>query len=120
MNDTDLVRERRKQNRLAALGSNSPRCGTCGETDWRTLELHHVAGQKYDDTLVAICRNCHRKLSDEQCDHPAFVGDTDMMLASVGHFLLGLADMLRIIIEKLVQFGAALIVRASQDDGQLS
>ena len=36
-------KERRKQARLAKLGSNNPICGDCGETDWRCLEAHHVA-----------------------------------------------------------------------------
>ena len=34
------------------------------------------------------------------------------MLDSIGHFLLGLADMLRLIVEKLSAFGLALIERA--------
>ena len=35
------------------------------------------------------------------------------MLTAVGHFLLGLVDMLRIIVEKLQEFGLALIARAT-------
>ncbi len=118
MNDIEFERERRKQKRLAALGSNNPHCGTCGEPDWRTLELHHVAGQKHDDTLVSICRNCHRKVSDDQQDHPAHNVEADALLARIGHFLLGLADLLRIIVARLGEFGLVLIERSSGSEGE--
>lgn len=117
MIDTELARERRKQKRLEKLGSNDPRCGMCGEGDSRALQLHHVAGRKHDDTLVPLCGNCHSKVSDDQIDHPAFNANADTMLASIGHFLLGLADMLRIIVAKLYEFGATLIERASPIEG---
>ena len=48
MTDKELAAERRKQKRLERLGTNEPRCGTCGEHDDRALELHHVAGRKHD------------------------------------------------------------------------
>ena len=56
-------------------------------------------------------------LSDLQKDHPPVDPNADPMLAVIGHFLLGLVDMLRIIVEKLQEFGAALIVRASLVEG---
>jgi hypothetical protein len=40
------------------------------------------------------------------------------MLANIGHFMLGLADMLRRIVAKLSEFGLALIGRASIDKGE--
>lgn len=113
MDKTELAREARKQNRLDRLGSNNPRCGECGEDDDRCLEAHHVAGQRHDDATVCVCRNCHRKLSDDQKDHPGFNADADAFLDSVGRFLLGLADLLRLAVEKLVEFGNALIERAA-------
>jgi hypothetical protein len=120
MNEEELRLEQRKQKRLESLGSNDPQCCACEESDWRTLELHHVAGCKHDDTLVAICRNCHRKVSDDQKDHPAFEPGADPMLSSIGHFLLGLADMLKLIFAKLHAFGLALIERASTQKGIVS
>lgn len=42
------------------------------------------------------------------------------MLASIGHFLVGLSDMLRIILAKLREFGLALIVRSSSTDGAIA
>ena len=118
MIDDEMASERRKQKRLDALGSNDPHCGICGEPDWRTLELHHVAGRHHDDEMVPLCRNCHRKVTDDQKDHPAFDPDADPMLAGIGHFLLGLADMLRIILAKLSEFGLALIARSSCIEGE--
>ena len=120
MIDDELARERRKQKRLESLGSNEPRCGICGDGDWRTLELHHVAGRRHDNGMTPLCRNCHRKVSDDQNNHPAFNPDADPMLASIGHFLLGLADMLRIIVAKLCEFGLALIQGASDKEGAAS
>ncbi|RJF85539.1 hypothetical protein [Sphingomonas cavernae] len=117
MNKVEMAREARKQRRLEVLGSNEPFCGMCGENDWRCIELHHVADHGRDDTTVRICRNCHRKVSDDQKDHSAFDPNAEPMLDSIGHFLIGLADMLRIIIEKLHAFGLALIERAAPKSG---
>lgn len=113
MTDKELKKEVRKQFRLERLGSNHPRCGVCGEGDDRCLEAHHVAGRSRDEATVTICRNCHRKVSDDQKDHPVFNSDADQLLDRIGHFLLGLADMLRLIVEKLIAFGYALIERAA-------
>jgi len=115
MNAIELAREARKQNRLERLGTNTPRCGVCGESDDRCLEAHHVAGRKHDDATVLVCRNCHRKVSDDQRDHPTLAADADAFLDSVGRFLLGLAELLRLIVEKLVTFGNELIKRAAQN-----
>jgi hypothetical protein len=118
MNDDEFERERRKQRRLDKLGTNNPRCGTCGEADDRVLELHHVAGRKHDDVTAILCRNCHRKMTDNQKDHPAVITQADPMLASIGNFLLGLADMLSIIVAKLCEFGLALIARSTGAEGE--
>lgn len=117
MNKTDIARETRKQRRLEALGTNEPKCGTCGERDWRCIELHHPSDHARDETTVLICRNCHRKVSDDQKGHPSFDPSADTMLDNIGHFLLGLADMLKIIFERLYAFGRALIERAALQPG---
>lgn len=113
-----LAAEARKQARLEKLGMNDPRCGTCGETDWRVMELHHVADHGRDEATVLICRNCHRKVSDDQRDHPAPDSKADPVLDRIGHFLLGLADLLILIVAKLTEFGNALIARAKGDSGE--
>ena len=113
MNKQELAREQRKQRRCEKLGTNEPHCGICPETDWTCIELHHVADHGRDETTVLLCRNCHRKVSDSQKDHPPLNPNTDTMLDRIGHFLLGLADMLRVIVERLYAFGLALIERAA-------
>ena len=117
MTDDEHERERRKQDRLERLGTNEPRCGMCGEADDRTLERHHVAGRKHDDATVILCRNCHRKVTDDQKDHPKTTSNSEPTLTSIGHFLLGLADMLRIIVDKLYEFGRTLIELANRKRG---
>lgn len=106
--------ETRKQKRLEKLGSNHPVCVICGESDWRCLEQHHIAGKDYDDSLATTCRNCHRKLSDTQKDHPPKVAQAPSGLESIGHFLVGLADLFALIVEKLREFGRVLIASAKQ------
>lgn len=119
MTDEELARETRKQRRLEKLRTNTPRCGTCGESRWQCLERHHPAGRKFDPKTVAIeCRNCHRILSDFQNDYPAFNPNAESLLQSIGHFLLGLAEMLRLAVEKLTEFGHALIERATTANGE--
>lgn len=105
--------ERRKQARLEKLGTDKPVCGMCGNKDWRTIEQHHPAQQKRDDTVVLICANDHRIVTDDQKDHPEFDPAADPLLDKIGHFLLGMADMLKLIVEKLYEFGHALIERAA-------
>ena len=118
MTDKELAREIRKQKRLEKLGTNNPICGTCGEQDYRTLERHHVAGRKHDPDTVVICRNCHRKVSDDQRDHPDPAPGSDQMLHTIGLFLIGLADLLELILEKLTEFGLVLIERAAPKKGR--
>lgn len=106
--------EARKQKRLEALGSNNPVCVTCGESDWRCLEQHHIAGKDYDESLATTCRNCHRKLSDTQKDHPPKLAQAPSTLESIGHLLLGLADLFAMLVEKLREYGQFLLASAKQ------
>jgi hypothetical protein len=104
--------ERRKQQRFAKLGSNNPVCGMCGERKWWSLEAHHVADYGRDETTVIVCKNCHSGLSDSQKDHPPFDASADPTLDRIGHFLLGLADLLSRIVETLIEFAHILIAMA--------
>jgi hypothetical protein len=110
MSDQELRREKRRQHALERLRTNSPRCAECGETDWRCLEVHHIAGQDFDDdATVILCRNCHRKLSDDLKDHPEAASSPPDPFDRIGHFLLGLADLLMRLAEKCREFGCALV-----------
>lgn len=111
--DIQIARERRKQARLERLKTNNPQCVICGETDPRCMEDHHIAGRKNDEQTIITCRNCHRKLSDDQRDHPKQVEFPKDPLEAIGYFLLNLADLFALLIEKLRDFGHALIDRAS-------
>lgn len=114
MDDYEKEQERRKQKALERLGTNSPVCVLCGETDWRCLELHHIAGKPFDGALAIVCRNCHRKLSDMQKDHPPPTSAPPDPFERIGHFLLGLADLFALLVEKLREFGNDLILRAGK------
>ena len=103
----------REQRTYERLGTDKPQCACCGEADWRCLEAHHLAGRRRDPSTVVVCANCHRKLSDIQKDHPALDDKADRLLETVGHFLLGLADLCRLLVEKLTAFGLGLIERSA-------
>ncbi len=113
MTNLDLKKEARRQRRLERLCTNNPICWACGEPDDRCLEEHHLADYGRDEGTGITCRNCHCKLSDDQKDHPRFDPAADPMLDRIGHYLLGLADFLRLIVEKLTAFGHSLIERAA-------
>jgi hypothetical protein len=104
--------ESRRQQAVQRLGCHNPRCVHCGESDPLCLELHHIGGQAYDDALVTLCRNCHRKASDMQRDHPRQIDGEPDLLERAGHFLLGLANLFALLVEKCREFGSALLERA--------
>jgi hypothetical protein len=109
MDQKFLNNERRKQGRLDYLGTNEPRCLNCVEDDPCCLEKHHIAGRKYDDELVIVCRNCHRKLSDAQSDHPKPKGGEPSLEERLVHFLLGVADLLEMLVVKFRDFAHHLM-----------
>jgi hypothetical protein len=112
MDEIERKRERRRLRAQERLGTNDPRCCFCDEDNPHCLERHHIAGQAYADETVIACRNCHRKLSDVQKDHPENSGSPPDQLERIGWFLLGIADLFELLITKLREFGAALIARS--------
>src|SRR5579862_8863163 len=95
-------REDRKQQQLRRLGTQNPICVACGEPDASVLELHHIAGRKHKDDLSIVCANCHRKLSNIQRGRPSeYIQRSDGQSAHLGHYLLGLADLLEMIVSTL-------------------
>ena len=117
----DANMERAKQRRLKKLKTSEPRCAMCGENDWRCIEEHHFAGRRRDSKTVLLCANDHLRMTDDQNDHPKSDPSGDPLLERIAHGMLGLADMLRVIVEWLVELGHALLERAqthcSQPDG---
>lgn len=120
MDDVERKRETRRQRALERLGTDNPFCVICGETDWRVLERHHVAGQEYDDLTVIHCRNCHRKVSDAPKDYRPPAGDAPPPIENrVAQFLRGLADLLELLIKKLREYADELI-KAAYKSGEES
>jgi len=109
------IPEARIEKAKRRLGTRNPSCVACGERDPRCMELHHVAGRKHHDDTAIVCKNCHRKLSDQQLDHPSDEAGRNPLLATIGHYLMGLADLFRLLAESLIEFGKWLI-----DQAQLS
>src|SRR5215203_5459587 len=113
MTPEEIKREQRKQRRFQRLGTNNPRCAICGETHWACFEEHHIAGRKHDsDFTVFVCTNCHRKLTEDQKDHPPAAPDTPPFLVSLRECLLGIADLLRLAAAKLVELADKLLMPA--------
>ena len=105
-----LDKEDRLEKHCRRLDTHDAECVICGESDPRCLEKHHLAGEKHGDDLVTVCRNCHRKLSDDQLDHaPGREPNPESKEAAIGHFLLGLCDFLQMIIARLREFADWLI-----------
>jgi hypothetical protein len=117
MTEAEKRYETRRQKAFDRLGTDQPRCACCSQTDWRCMELHHLEGEHFGKTLVVVCRNCHRKLSDPQKDHPSQFADSPTTFESIGHFLLGLADLLLLLANKCWEFGQYLIEQARQQPG---
>jgi len=102
--------ETRLRKALERLGDDNPKCAHCPENDPRALQRHHVAGKAYGKATIAECSNCHAKLSDAQVDHPARIDDKPpTTFERIGHHLLGLADLLRLVAAKLDEIGRSLI-----------
>lgn len=100
----------RLEQQYRRLRTREPVCVSCGESDPFCLELHHLAGRKHHDDVGIVCRNCHRKLTDQQHDHvPATVPEADGKLAAIGRYMLGLADLFAMIVNALRQFGSWLM-----------
>ncbi len=118
MNDIELRRERRKQRALERLGTNNARCPFCGIDEPLAMELHHVAGRAFDETLVPVCRNCHRILSDWQKDHPQANSNPPTDPERMAHFLLGLADMFELLVKRLREFAVKLAALDSAGHSQ--
>ncbi|MGO9330533.1 MAG: HNH endonuclease [Steroidobacteraceae bacterium] len=111
--DSELRREARRQRAFERLGTQNPKCVICGENDPLVLEMHHLEGQAFGNSLVIVCRNCHRKLSGLQKDHPEKIADPPDELEGIAHFLMGLADLFEFLIKKLREFATRLMERAN-------
>lgn len=113
----DLISNADIRNARSAHRAQGP-CRICGESYPGCIEQHHIAGRAYHDQTEPVCRNCHRKLSDGQLDHPAKLGTDVSFLEMVGHMLLGVADMFVAMAATFVEFGNRLIAMASASNSE--
>lgn len=111
-------KEDRLEQHYRRVDTHEPRCVICGETDPRCLEKHHIAGRRYHDGTALVCRNCHRKLSDDQLDHApnTRAQPVEGKLTAIGLFLLGLCDFLIMVVQTLREFGDWLISETPRAD----
>ncbi len=107
--EAELRRSTRRQRAVERLDTPNPRCVRCPENDPIALERHHVAGQAFDASTIILCRNCHRKLSDLQNDHPSKIANPPDPLEVIAHFLLGLADLFEFLVAKFREFAKQLL-----------
>lgn len=111
MDKIKLARETRERKAKIRLGTDTPRCATCGCDDWECLEAHHIAGRAYDPTTDIRCRNCHRILSDRQNDHPRKASGSASFEEILAHFLLGMAANFELLVRKLREFAEMIMQR---------
>lgn len=110
MNEYQLEQELERTRQAQRLHGFDRQCVACGERNQRCLELHHVPGKGYGDDLVPVCRNCHRKLTDRRAN-VAPPGDPST-LDCIGHWLIGLAELLFLLAQRALEYGQALIEAA--------
>jgi len=84
-------------------------CVSCKENDPRCLEEHHIAGRALDDTCITLCLNCHSKLTDDQKDHKKLTSRVPAEFKKFVEFLLGIADALGLLKDKIYEFVHHLI-----------
>jgi len=106
-----------QRERFRKSGWPDPRCTRCGEGKIWRLELDHIAGQHHDGTCAPLCKNCHMERSFMQSLEPEGGENPKNVFAVIGRWLLGIAEWLELIIEKLYQFGEFLIGLANQGYG---
>lgn len=115
MDEAKKRKAKRRRNALARLGTVKPSCSICGEGNPLCLELHEPGGRRYNEMRVAICRNCHRKLSDDQRDHPKAEFTPPDKVERLAHSLLGEADLLSRLSEKRRQDAEMLLAYVRKD-----
>lgn len=115
MNNADNRAKRLHQANMR-LGGIGSRCGICGFDNPLCLEAHHIAGQKFAPETVAICRNCHRILSDWQKDHPLLLEEPRSLEESIIHFLEGAADLFELLVQMLRRLASELREKISSKE----
>ena len=122
----EIMRDRSKEKGYQRLGTRSPRCAKCGETDPSCLirnrtkiicyecssidsgrspiEDHHPAGKKNDHFTVPVPGNDHRILSEFQRIWPETTlrNPRKSPLRRASAMLRGFLDILRLMIDRIL------------------
>jgi hypothetical protein len=94
------------------LGTTSPKCAVCDETDPFCLELDHIGGRANADETWILCRNHHAKMSNARRDHPISGNNLEHPANRLGHIVLGIVELLSLIADMLREAGLYLIAIA--------
>ncbi len=89
-------REARLRKAYERLGTDTPHCLICRQTNPFRLELHHPAQRQYDDETIILCSGHHDEASDWQKDHPLKIDGSHNTIEIQTHWLFGLGDLLKI------------------------
>ncbi len=87
-------KESRRRKACERLGTDAPACIFHDEFDPLCLQLHHVAGREFNAETIPLCHNHHARISDAQKDHPPKIDGCTSPLEELGHFVLGLSELL--------------------------
>jgi hypothetical protein len=96
------IRTAERQKGYRRLEVKSICCPLCGETDPAAFEKDHIEGRNHGDVTYALCVTCHRKRTARQrTEHPPAGPDPRNDFEVAARFLLGAADFLEFIVERM-------------------
>jgi hypothetical protein len=117
----DLERElflaAQRRQKLAALGFPDWQCLFCPENSVECVQFDHVAGQKHDDQVWPICKNCHAKRTLLQRMEPSSGENPRNVFEVIGRWLLGIVEYFEMLIPNLRRFGEFLLHLAKSGYG---
>jgi hypothetical protein len=94
-------KETRYRKACERLGSEAPHCILGDETNPHALQVHHVAGRESGGQTVLLDHNHHARVTDGQKDHPPKIDGCTNPLEHLGHFLLGLSELVAVATEDI-------------------
>src|SRR6476620_9557812 len=89
--------ESRLRTAYERLGTTTPKCAICPETDPFCLELDHIGGRANAEETWILCRNHHAKMSNARKDHPGAVENLEHPANRLGNIVLGIVELLELI-----------------------
>jgi len=120
MDDIIDPKELRKEGHFRRLKSRNPICVICGyDNSPAALEYAHVIPRQFGvGDGGAVCRNCHRELTETEIGLGFTPQAEDRELEQAGRYVLALGEWLEIIARNLKHFGASLLQRVETTPAQ--